>query len=58
MPPGTDLAYLAAFKLFGPTTLATNLLVLGMGATSSWLFYSIAKQILQTREHYWQPQSG
>lgn len=49
-PPGTDLAYLAAFKLFGPTTLATNLLVLALGVTSSWLFFSIAKQILQTRE--------
>jgi hypothetical protein len=46
-PPGTDLAYLAAFRLFGSGVWVTNLVVLSLGAALSWLCYRLARSIMQ-----------
>jgi hypothetical protein len=46
-PPGTDLAYLAAFRLFGSQVWVTNLVVLLLGAALSWLCYRVACSVLR-----------
>jgi 4-amino-4-deoxy-L-arabinose transferase-like glycosyltransferase len=45
-PPGTDLVYLAAFRLFGPRVWTTNLIVLLLGVTLSWLCFRLALRIM------------
>jgi hypothetical protein len=45
-PPGADLLYAAAFKLFGERIWVPNLLVLALGIALSWLCLQIAKSML------------
>jgi hypothetical protein len=45
-PPGTDLAYLTAFRLFGSEVWVTNLVVLSLGAALSWLCYRLARSVM------------
>jgi hypothetical protein len=46
-PPGTDLFYFSAFKLFGPHIWVTNMVVLILGVALCGLCPSIAKQIME-----------
>jgi len=45
-PPGTDLLYLALFKLFGPHMWVTNAAILLLGVALCWICFSIAKQLM------------
>ena len=45
-PPGTDLVYLAAFKIFGPRLWVTNAIVLVLGVALCWMCFSIASQLM------------
>jgi hypothetical protein len=45
-PPGTDLFYLALFKLFGPRIWVTNAAVLLLGVALCWICFSIAKRLM------------
>jgi hypothetical protein len=49
-PPGTNLIYLGAFKLFAPHIWVTNAVVLALGVSLSWVCYEIAKLIMERRE--------
>jgi hypothetical protein len=46
-PPGTDLFYLALFKLFGPHIWVTNVAVLLLGTALCWICFSIAKRLME-----------
>lgn len=45
-PPGTDLVYLSAFRLFGPRVWTTNLIVLLIGVALTWLCFRLALHIM------------
>lgn len=45
-PPGTDLVYLAAFRLFGPRVWTTNFIVLLLGLALGWLSFRLALYIV------------
>ncbi len=45
-PPGTDLVYLSAFRLFGPRLWTTNLIVLLIGVALTWLCFRVALHIM------------
>jgi hypothetical protein len=45
-PPGTDVAYLGLFKLFGPRIWVTNALGLALGMALCWVCFSISRQIM------------
>lgn len=45
-PPGTDLAYLGLFKLFGPRVWVTNAMVLFLGVALCWVCFKISRRIL------------
>jgi hypothetical protein len=45
-PPGTDLFYLALFKVFGPHLWVTNAAVLVLGMGLCWICFSIAKRLM------------
>ncbi|HKO18749.1 MAG TPA: hypothetical protein VJU82_07665 [Acidobacteriaceae bacterium] len=44
--PGTDLIYLALFKLFGPHIWVTNAIVFALGLALCWICFSVAKEIM------------
>ncbi|HEX3472846.1 MAG TPA: hypothetical protein VHT28_16820 [Silvibacterium sp.] len=46
-PPGTDLFYLAWFKLFGPHLWVTNVVVLLLGVALCWVCFSISKLLME-----------
>jgi hypothetical protein len=48
-PPGTDLLFLAMFKLFGPRIWVLNAAVLALGAALSAVCYTVASQIMERR---------
>jgi len=48
-PPGTDVIYLALFKLFGLRLWVTNVLVLALGLAFCWLCFSIASEIMERK---------
>jgi hypothetical protein len=45
-PPGTDLVYLALFKLFGPHLWVTNATVLVLGVVLCWVCFIVASEIM------------
>ncbi len=45
-PPGTDLIFLAMFKLFGLNIWVTNLTVLLLGVVLCWVCYRLASSIM------------
>ena len=45
-PPGTDVVYLAAFKLFGPHIWVTNAIVFALGLALCWICSSVASEIM------------
>lgn len=45
-PPGTDLAYLGMFKLFGPRIWATNAVVLLLGVAMCWICFKISRRFM------------
>jgi 4-amino-4-deoxy-L-arabinose transferase-like glycosyltransferase len=45
-PPGTDLIYLAAFHLFGVHIWVTNLVVLLLGLSLSYLCFNLAARLM------------
>ena len=45
-PPGTDVVYLAAFKLFGPYIWVTNAIVFALGLALCWICFSVASEIM------------
>ncbi len=47
-PPGTDLVYLAFFKLFGPLVWVPNLIVLILGVLFGWVCFRISISFLKT----------
>ena len=49
-PPGVDLVFVTAFKVFGPRLWVTNAIVLVLGIALCWMCFSIARQLMdQTR---------
>jgi hypothetical protein len=46
-PPGTDVVYLIAFKLFGSRVWAPNVVVLVLGTLLTWLCFRISRSILR-----------
>jgi hypothetical protein len=49
-PPGTDVVYLAFFKLFGPRIWVTNLIVLILGVLFGWVCFRISVSFLKTSQ--------
>jgi hypothetical protein len=49
-PPGTDMTYLGAFRLFGLHLWVPNLIVLVLGVLLCWLCFSIADQFMRRSE--------
>lgn len=49
-PPGTDMTYLGAFRVFGLHLWVPNLIVLVLGVLLCWLCFSLANQFLGTSE--------
>jgi hypothetical protein len=49
-PPGTDLAYLSVFKLFGPHIWTTNLVVLLLGVVLGLLCWRVGRSIMPRPE--------
>ena len=47
-PPGTDVVYLAFFKLFGPRIWVPNLIVLILGVLFGWVCFRISVSFLKT----------
>jgi hypothetical protein len=47
-PPGTDVVYLAFFKLFGPRIWVPNLIVLILGVLFGWVCFRISISFLKT----------
>jgi hypothetical protein len=47
-PPGTDVIYLAFFKLFGPRIWVPNLIVLILGVLFGWVCFRISVLFLKT----------
>src|ERR1051326_8864119 len=45
-PPGTDLVYLALFKLFGLRVWVTNATVLVLGVALCWVCFAVAREIM------------
>jgi hypothetical protein len=48
--PGTDLLFLAVFKLFGPRVWVLNATVLALGTALCGICFQIANQVLERRE--------
>src|SRR5437588_12808128 len=48
-PPGTDVIYLAAFKLFGPHAWVTNAIVFALGLALCWTCFSVASDVMDRR---------
>lgn len=46
-PPGTDLFYLALFKIFGPRIWVTNLAVLALGVALCWVCLRISAALMR-----------
>ena len=46
-PPGSDLIYLALFKLFGPRVWVTNAAVMLLRLALCWTCFSIAKRLMK-----------
>jgi hypothetical protein len=46
-PPGTDLLFLAMFKLFGPCIWVLNVTVLALGIALCWICFRVASQIME-----------
>jgi hypothetical protein len=49
-PPGTDVIYLAFFKLFGPRIWVPNLIVLILGVLFGWVCFRISISFLKTSQ--------
>jgi hypothetical protein len=49
-PPGTDIVYLAFFKLFGPRIWVPNLIVLILGVLLGWVCFRISVSFLKTSQ--------
>jgi hypothetical protein len=47
-PPGTDLLFLAVFKLFGPRIWVLNAAVLALGTALCWICFRLANQVLES----------
>jgi hypothetical protein len=48
-PPGTELVFLAGFKLFGPRIWVLNAMVLALGTALCWICFWLANQVLPSR---------
>ncbi len=48
-PPGTDLVYLAFFKVFGLKVWVTNVVVLVLGVALCWMCFALATEIMERR---------
>jgi len=48
-PPGTDLLYLALFKVFGLNVWVTNAVVLALGVALCWMCFALASEIMERR---------
>ena len=48
-PPGTDLIYLALFKVFGLNVWVTNVVVLVLGVALCWLCFVLARELMEWR---------
>ena len=48
-PPGTELVFLAGFKLFGPRIWVLNAMVLALGIALCWICFRLANQVLPSR---------
>src|SRR6516225_6596848 len=48
-PPGTSLLYASLFRLLGPQIWVTNLVVLALGVSLTWLCFKIASRIMEHR---------
>jgi hypothetical protein len=46
-PPGTDLVFLAVFKLFGPRIWILNAVVLALGVALCWVCWQVASQMME-----------
>lgn len=46
-PPGTDLVFLAVFKLFGPHIWVLNAVVLALGVALCWICLRVSRQIME-----------
>ena len=46
-PPGTELVYLALFKLFGPRAWIPNVVLLFLGFILAWLTLEISKKVVK-----------
>jgi hypothetical protein len=49
-PPGTDLLFLAIFKLWGPRIWVLNATVLALGTVLCWICFRLANQVLERRQ--------
>ena len=49
-PPGTDVVYLAFFKLFGPRIWIPNLIVLILGVLFGWVCFRVSVSFLKTSQ--------
>jgi Dolichyl-phosphate-mannose-protein mannosyltransferase len=48
-PPGTDLFYLAFFRLFGPHIWVINLATLLLGVTLCWVCFHLAQRLMERK---------
>ncbi len=46
-PPGTDLLFLALFKLFGPRIWVLNAVILALGVALTYVCYRVALQVME-----------